>query len=51
MVPIFSGEQVVQLLCTLSAAGPLAPGAAEDLQRLCARATERYASLLTRLSR
>lgn len=51
VVPIFSGEQVVQLLCTLSAAGPLAPGAAEDLQRLCARATERYASLLTRLSR
>ena len=51
VVPIFSGEQVVQLLCTLSAAGPLDPRVAEDLQLLCARATDRYASLLTRLAR
>ena len=50
VAPIFAGEQeVVQLLCTLSANSPLEAVAADVLHRLCASATDRYARLLSRL--
>ena len=51
VAPVLAGQQVVQLLCTLYADTPLAPDAARDLQRLCAHATKRYASLVSHLAR
>ncbi len=51
VAPILAGQRVVQILCVLSAGGPLTRGAGDDLQRLCAAATERYAHLIRRMSR
>ena len=51
VAPVFAGQQVAQLLCTLSGQSPLDGGAAEALGQLCARATQRHARLVSDLSR
>ncbi len=51
LAPVFAGQQVAQLLCTLSGQGPLGDDAAGALTRLCARASERHARLVLDLSR